>query len=46
MIQKDAIELVIVELDKSETYSKENVPLEDGTYRDLDQVNNMEVKKD
>ena len=35
MMRKDAIELVIVELDKTETYPKEKLILEDGIYRYL-----------
>ena len=35
MMRKDAIELVIVELDKTETYPKEKLILKDGIYRYL-----------
>ena len=35
MMKKDAIELVIVKLDKSKTYPKGNGLLEDGIYRYL-----------
>ena len=45
MMRKDAIELIIVELDKSETYRVGNGLLEDGIYKYLYQPSEQNGNK-